>query len=362
MPRETSRCIVRGSTCRQHDNIHPGGANVRLGVIGLGRIGQFHARALHAHPEVTSLVLADTNGDRALTFAARLGATVSKTMDDLLGDVDAVVIASPTDTHADLILQAVDRGVPAFCEKPVALDLPSTRRVIERVRARDAVVQIGFQRRFDAGYCAAREAVASGALGRIYNMRIAGHDPSPPDESYLPGSGGIFRDLHIHDFDIIRWVLGQDVVEVYAQGAVLVDEMFARHDDVDTVAATLRMSGGTLGVLTGGRHNALGYDIRLELFGSKDSIAVGWDARTPLRSVEPGMPPAPQNAWPFFLDRFDPAYRRELATFIDVVAGRATNPCSVMDAEQSLLVALACERSYREHRPVTIAEIAAAAP
>lgn len=338
---------------------------MRLGVLGIGRIGHAHARVVYAHADVQSVVLFDVLPERSEALARELNAAraasvhVVDSVDALLAQVDGVVIATPTDTHAALIEQAVRAGVPAFCEKPVALDLASTRHVVQLVAEHEAMVQIGFQRRFDAGYRAAKAAVQGGTIGRVYSVRVAGHDPAPPAESYLPGSGGIFRDLHIHDFDIVRWVLGQDVTEVYTDGAVLVDPMFARHGDVDTTAGTLRFADGTLGVMTGGRHNPLGYDIRLELFGSRDSVAVGWDARTPMHSLEPGMPPAPANAYAFFLDRFADAYRAELHAFVDVVAGRATNPCTVADAEQSLLVALACDRSRAERRPVMIAEIAA---
>ncbi len=150
------------------------------------------------------------------------------------------------------------------------------------------MVQMGFQRRFDLGYRRARELVESGALGRIYVVRMSGHDPHPPHDDYIPGSGGIFRDLHIHDFDIVRYVTGQDVVEVYADGSDAGFEAFARHGDVAAAVATLRFSGGTLGILSGTRHDPLGYDIRMELFGAGDSVAVGWNDRTPLRSIEPG--------------------------------------------------------------------------
>ncbi len=332
---------------------------MRIGVIGVGRIGRFHAQVLRANPHVEKLVVVDRDLARGDAIATALQAIAAPSVAELLTQVDGVVIASPTDTHATIIEQAVRAGVPTFCEKPVALDLASTRRVVALVAEHHGTVQMGFQRRFDAGYIAARHAVQSGALGRVYNVRIAGHDPAPPPESYLASSGGIFRDLHIHDFDIVRWVLGQDIVEVYAQGAVLVDDMFTRQNDVDTIAGTLRFSSGALGVMTGGRHNPLGYDIRMELFGSKDSVTVGWDNRTPMHSLEPGMPAAPANAYPMFLDRFDAAYRAELEMFVDVVAGRAENPCTVADAEQSLLVALACDRSRELHRPVMIAEIAA---
>jgi myo-inositol 2-dehydrogenase/D-chiro-inositol 1-dehydrogenase len=332
---------------------------MRIGVIGVGRIGLFHARALRDHPEVDSLLLTDLDPDRAGQAAGELGATHAGTVDELLERVDAVVIASSTDTHAALIHAAVETGLPVFCEKPIALDLESTRKVVEHVREAGATVQIGFQRRFDAGFRAARQARTDGTLGRIYVVRIAGHDPYPPHESYLPGSGGIFRDLHIHDFDIARWVLGQDVVEVFAKGAVLADPMFGRHDDVDTTAATLVFEDGALGVMTGTRHDPLGCDVRLEIFGSGDSVVVGWDERTPLRSIEPGMPPAPERPYSLFLDRFDGAYRRELAAFVEVARERAGSPCTVEDAEIALRVALACDRSRREGRPVRIEEVTA---
>ncbi len=332
---------------------------MRIGVVGVGRIGQYHARVVQSHPDVSDIVLVDADRARTGQVAAELGAEIAETVPDLLQRVDAVIVASPTNTHASMVRLAVEASLPTFCEKPIALDLQSTIEVVKLVRASGATVQMGFQRRFDAGYRAARQAICDDALGRIYAIRIAGHDPAPPHESYLPGSGGIFRDLHIHDFDIIRWVLGQEVVEVYVQGSVLVDPMFARHDDVDTVAATLTFSDGTLGVLTGGRHDPLGYDIRMELFGSKDVVSVGWDARMPMRSLEPGMPPAAEHPYAFFLDRFDAAYRAELTWFVDVAQGRAENPCSVEDAEAALRIALACDQSRREHRPVRVDEVVA---
>lgn len=335
---------------------------MRLGILGVGRIGQYHAGVVHGLPEVTSLVVRDVLPERAAAVQAALGTGtkpvhIAEHTDALLAQVDGVLIATPTATHAELLGMAMRAGVPTFCEKPVALDLATVRALAQLETERSAIVQIGFQRRFDAGYRAARELVRSGALGTVYSVRIAGHDPAPPHEDYVPLSGGLFRDLLIHDFDVVPWVLGQPIEEVFMQGSVRVDPMFARHDDVDTVAGTLRFADGTLGVLTGGRHDPLGYDIRLEVFGSNDSIAVGWDARTPLRSVEPGMPASPPNGWPGFLARFDAAYRAELAHFVDVVAGRAPSACTIRDTEHALCVALACERSRREQRAVHVAEI-----
>jgi myo-inositol 2-dehydrogenase/D-chiro-inositol 1-dehydrogenase len=187
---------------------------------------------------------------------------------------------------------------------------------------------------------------------------MAGHDPHPPHDDYIPGSGGIFRDLHIHDFDIARFVTGQEVVEVYADGSDAGFEAFARHGDVAAAVATLRFDGGTLGILSGTRHDPLGYDVRLEAFGAGDSVVVGWDARMPLRSVEPGGPTAPEQPYGFFLDRFGPAYRAELHAFVEVAAGRMPNPCPPEDAREAIRIAMACDRSRELHRPVRVEEVA----
>lgn len=330
---------------------------MRVGVIGVGRIGSFHAAVLKQHPQVASVTITDADAGRAATLASEIGAAATDSVAALLDQVDAVVITTPTDTHADLIRRAVDAGRPTFCEKPIALDLASTRSVVEHVGRANGIVQMGFQRRFDAGYRAARDLVTSGALGRLYIVRLAGHDPHPPHESYIPGSGGIFRDLHIHDFDIARWVTGQEVVEVYADGSSEGFEQFGRHGDVATAVATLRFDGGTLGILSGTRHDPLGYDVRMEAFGAGDSVSVGWDSRTPLRSVEPGGPQAPGSPYSFFLDRFADAYRAELDAFVSVARGEAANPCPPEEAVAAIRVAVACDLSRAQHRPVRIEEI-----
>jgi myo-inositol 2-dehydrogenase/D-chiro-inositol 1-dehydrogenase len=331
---------------------------MRVGVAGVGRIGSFHAGVLSQHPAVDQVLVTDCDQDRAAAVARDIGAEVSPSVEALLGAVDAVVITTPTVTHADLIRQAADAGCPTFCEKPITIDLASTEEVIRHIQRRKAVVQMGFQRRFDSGYCRARALVASGALGRIYIVRLCGHDPHPPHDDYIPGSGGLFRDFHIHDFDIVRHVTGQEVAEVYADGSDAGFEVFARNGDVAAAVATLRFSDGTLGILSGTRHNPLGYDVRMEVFGAGDSVAVGWNARTPLRSVEPDGPPAPEHPYGFFLDRFEAAYRAELHAFIEVAAGRMPNPCPPEEAREAIRVAMACDLSRRLHRPVRVEEVA----
>lgn len=337
---------------------------MRIGLIGTGRIGTFHSTALQRHPEVDALVVADADAGRAAGLAARIGAASASSVDDVLtgsgrsGAVDAVVITAATSAHAELIGKAARAGLPVFCEKPIALDLPGTLAALREVEAAGTVLQLGFQRRFDAGYAAAREAVRSGRLGRLHTVRAMTSDPAPPPAAYLPLSGGLYRDCLVHDFDMLRWVTGREVTQVYATGSDAGPSMFREAGDVDTAAAVLTLDDGTLATATATRCNGAGYDVRMELAGEDDQIGVGFDDRTPLSSVEPAGPPAPVKPWPGFLERFAAAYEAELAAFVDVVRGERTNPCDGREALEALRIAEACELSRREGRPVRLAEIA----
>jgi myo-inositol 2-dehydrogenase/D-chiro-inositol 1-dehydrogenase len=334
---------------------------LHLGLIGAGRIGSFHAATLSALESVSTVTVADADHARAEAVAAELNVVAVPSPEALFASgPDAVVIAAPTTAHAGLIRLAAAAGVPAFCEKPVALDLATLDRVIDEVERARVFVQVGFQRRFDAGYRAARHAVETGGLGNLLVLRAASHDPVPPPEEYLLTSGGIFRDLQIHDFDAIRFVTGEEIVAVYADGAVRESTWFERYGDVDVAVAVLRLSGGAPAIVSGARHDPLGYDVRLELFGTLDSIVVGLDSRTPLHPVDPG---APQPAGPpaaFFLERFASAYRDEVAAFVRAVRDGAPSPCTLHDARAALAVAVAADRSRAERRPVPIEEVASA--
>jgi myo-inositol 2-dehydrogenase/D-chiro-inositol 1-dehydrogenase len=330
---------------------------MRVGLLGAGRIGSLHARLLSALPEVETLVVGDVDAGRAEALAGELGAGHG-TIEEVLGsEPDAVVIAAPTSAHADLIRAAVDAGIPTFCEKPIALGYEETLEIVEKVEATGAVLQIGFQRRFDPGYVEAKRLIDEGALGTLYSVRLATHDPEPPHEAYIPASGGIFRDLHIHDFDVLRWLVGSEVEEVYATGSVRKFDVFASYGDVDTAAALITMADGVVAVLTGGRQDPLGYDVRTEIFGSGDSVAVGLDGRTPLRSVEPDAPPATEKAYPNFQVRFEDAYRAELGHFLRLARGEAENPCTARDALEALRVAMAADLALAERRPVRLSEV-----
>lgn len=331
---------------------------MRLGLIGLGRIGTFHAETITALPTVDSLVVADTEQLAVDRIVDRFGAEAAGTPDSLLqARLDGLVIATPTDAHAAMIETAVEAGLPVFCEKPVCRTPSEAVRLLRRIEDSGVQVQIGYHRRFDSGFVAARHAVLSGELGWLHTIRSATMDPAPPSPAYVATSGGIFRDCGVHDFDIIRFVTGREVVEVYATGSARGDGVFAETGDLATSAAILTLDDGTMSVVSNTRYNARGYDVRLELHGSRDSIAVGLEDRLPLRSVEPGAKFPGGDPHRLFLNRFAAAYRAELATFVDVIAGRRVSPCTVADAVEAGWIAEACALSRRRRRPVRIGEI-----
>lgn len=336
---------------------------MRIGLIGTGRIGMLHARTLAAHPQVTELLATDADPVRAADAATAHGATPVPSPTELFDlGVDAVAIASATASHTTLIQAAAERGLPAFCEKPVALDLPGTRQALRAVEDAGTVLQVGFMRRFDAGYAAAREAVRAGRLGRLHTVRTVTSDPAPPPAAFLPLSGGLYRDCLVHDFDALRWVTGREVESVYAVGSDTGPRMFREADDVDTAAALLTLDDGTVCTATATRMNGAGYDVRMELAGETDQLAVGLDARTPLSSVEPAAAPAgPADPWTGFLERFAGAYETELDQFVRTVRGEIPNPCDGREAWFALCVAEACETSRRQGRPVATAEMENAA-
>ena len=335
----------------------PARGDLHIGVVGVGRIGAFHARTLLSLEGVGAVTVTDADPERARGVA---GAGFADSPAALVArGIDAVVIATTTAEHAPMLRLAADAGLPAFCEKPVALELGVMDSVLEDVARAGTLVQVGYQRRFDAGYGAARAAVADGRLGTLLALRAATHDSVPPSEKFIAVSGGIFRDLLIHDFDAIRFVTGGEIVDVYAEGAVRETPWFERYGDVDTAVAVLRLSGGALAIVSGARCDPVGYDARLEVFGTGDSLSVGTGARAPLRSVEPGADP-PGEPYRNFMDRFEPAYRSELAAFVDAVRHGGPSACPLGEARAALLVALAADRSRAVGRPVSIDQVALA--
>jgi myo-inositol 2-dehydrogenase / D-chiro-inositol 1-dehydrogenase len=331
---------------------------MRIGLLGLGRIGAFHAQTLADLPAVDSLVVADLVPSVAEQVAALVDAEVADSMEAVLrAGVDGVVIAAASQAHPALLSAAVAAGLPAFCEKPLARTLEESAAVRDVVVASGVPVHVGYQRRFDPAFVAAQAAVSSGELGWLHTLRSTTLDPYPPPASYIATSGGLFRDCLVHDFDALRWVSGEEVVEVYATGSDRGADFFAEAGDVASCAALLTLEGGALAVVSGTRYNARGYDVRLEVHGSNDSVAAGFEDGLPLRSVEPGAAWPAGPAHPSFMQRFVGAYRAELHAFTEVVAGERPSPCTVEDALVAEQIAEACTRSLHEHRPVRIEEI-----
>ncbi len=330
---------------------------MRVAQLGAGRIGAMHAEILSSILEPGSLLVADKDPSRARAVADAVGAEALE-IGPAIEAADALVIAASSTAHPELIRAGIERRIPVFCEKPLAAGLEATKLLVDEIEASGIPFQLGFQRRFDAAYREARRLVVDGSLGQLYVVRLAGHDPAPPHEAYIPLSGGIFNDFSAHDFDVTRWLTGQEVDEVYADGAVLGFPMFAKYDDVDTAVATLRLSGGTRAILSVTRHDPLGYDIRTELFGSGDSVSIGLGPRTPMRSLEPDVPPPAGPAWAMFIDRFRDAYEAELRAFLRVARGEEESACTARDGLEAVRVAIAATRSMHEHRPVRISEVA----
>lgn len=333
-----------------------------IGVIGLGRIGAFHTETLSGLPGIDGLVITDERADVTASVAAKHGARAVGSVEELLASgVDGVVVAAATPAHAELTLASVQRGIPTFCEKPIASTAAESARVAEIISRSGVPVQVGYQRRFDAAFAAAKSAVDAGTLGVLHTVRSTTMDPAPPPMDYIRGSGGIFRDCAVHDFDIIRWITGQNAVEVYATGTVQGDPLFAEYGDVDSAAVVVRFDGGALGVVSNARYNARGYDCRLEVHGFEDSIAAGWDQGVPLLNTDPrfadpsDFPTGP--AHNFFMDRFTEAFRTELAGFVEVAEGGPVRGATVADSVEVAWLAEAATESLRRGAPVALESV-----
>jgi myo-inositol 2-dehydrogenase/D-chiro-inositol 1-dehydrogenase len=324
---------------------------IAVGVIGVGRIGRMHADLIAR--QVPGARLAAVH-DAVPAAAAAVGARVCA-LDELLADpaVDAVAICSSTETHADLIVAAAQAGKAIFCEKPISLELAEVDRALKAVDDAGVPFQIGFNRRFDPAHQAVHEAVTRGDVGEPQLVRISSRDPAPPPMDYVRGSGGIFLDMTIHDFDMARYVTGSEVVEVFARGAVHIDPGFEEAGDVDTALVTLVHESGCLTAIDNSRQAVYGYDQRVEVFGSRGMAS----SENPLAHTAvvrtangSSMAPLPY----FFLERYIPSYLREWAAFVDAVGAGTTPVVSGTDARAPLVIGLAAWQSLTEGRPVAL--------
>lgn len=333
---------------------------MKIGLIGAGRIGKLHGELLTYHiPQAAIKTVAEIDIDNIRPWAKQLN-IVNLTTDtsDILNDpeIEAVLICSSTDTHAQLIIEAARAGKHIFCEKPIDFNIKKIKQALKSVQDAGVKLQIGFNRRFDHNFMKVREYVESGKLGAVHIIKITSRDPAPPPLAYLKVSGGIFLDMTIHDFDMARYLSISEVEEVYAQGAVLVDPAIGGIGDVDTAITTLKFKNGAMGVIDNSRQAVYGYDQRVEVFGSKGYVEVENDFpnSAKLSTADGVTRDKPQY---FFLERYKMSYIEELKTFVDAVAKDKEPPVTGSDGLQPVLIGTAALKSLKERRPVKIREV-----
>jgi len=333
---------------------------IKIGLIGAGRIGRLHAANLRHHVSGAEIVaVADVFSEAAKRCAEEL--SIPNALDDprrILDDplIDAVFICTSTDTHASLIEQAAEAGKHIFCEKPIALDIPTIDRALATVKRAGVLLQIGFNRRFDPNFHRAHDLVAGGKIGQPHVLRITSRDPEPPPPEYVKVSGGIFLDMMIHDFDMARYLMQDEVEEVYASGAVLVDPRIGELGDVDTAVVTLRFKSGALGLIDNSRRTVYGYDQRAEVFGEKGTIVVS--NPKPDTTVISGSEGDSSSAlYHFFTDRYMDAYIAEVESFIHAIEKGEIPLVGGRDGKIPVVMGYAAKRSLAENRPVRLEEI-----
>jgi myo-inositol 2-dehydrogenase/D-chiro-inositol 1-dehydrogenase len=332
---------------------------INVAVAGLGRIGKIHLKNLCRNfSEIEVVAVMDVFNESKLIADEFNVPVFVKDFDELLAvpGVDAVVICSPTDTHADYVVKAAKAGKQIFCEKPLDLSLDRVKEVLEIVNESGVKLMLGFNRRFDPEFKKIRQLVVNDAVGDPQIIKITSRDPGPPPVSYIKVSGGMFLDMTIHDFDMARYISGKQVKEVYAKGAVMVDPEIGKAGDIDTAIITLTFDDGTMAVIDNCRKAVYGYDQRLEVFGSKGMAqaennfpnnhklytATGVSGDLPLH---------------FFLERYDASYNQEIREFIDVLVSGGKMPVDGEDGLLSIAIGLAAKKSIQENRPVNLSEI-----
>ncbi len=323
-------------------------------LFGAGRIGRIHAANIAAHGAARLKYVVDIDTAAAGRIAAASGATVTDTKSAIADDsIDALLIASPTDTHAALIEAGAAAGKAILCEKPVDLDIGRARSCVAAAERASVLLAIGFNRRYDPSFRRVRQGIHDGEIGDVESVLIVSRDPSPPPISYVKHSGGMFRDMTIHDLDMARWLLGEEPVEITAHGSSLVDPEIGAAGDIDTAAVTLRTRSGRIAQIANSRRAAFGYDQRIEVCGSRGMLAAGNHKATSVQhATSAGYSSDP--ALPFFLERYADAYRLELDAFVRRLHGEAADLVSGSDGVRALEIADACDRSMRTRATILL--------
>ncbi len=332
---------------------------INVGVIGAGRIGRVHAENLaYRIPEANLIAISDVFVAAAEKLAAELGVVAYQDHRRLLDDpaIDAVLVCSSTDTHARFMEEAAQAGKQIFCEKPIALDLAAIDHALDVVQQVGVKLQIGFNRRFDPNFRRVHEVVAEGQIGKPQVLRITSRDPAPPPIDYVRVSGGIFLDMTIHDFDMARFLMGQEVETVYAAAGVMVDPRIGEAGDVDTAVVTLHFANGSLGVIDNSRQAVYGYDQRVEVFGSAGAVSAdnNYPNTALISDAQRVHRDLPLN---FFMERYVESYVNEMRAFVDCVVNDSPPPVTGRDGRIPVVMGYAAKKSAAEGRPVSLAEV-----
>ena len=327
---------------------------IRFAQFGAGFIGKIHGANIAKHPGAELAYIYDVDAAAAEQLAARLGAQIATSPEEIWGsDVDAVLIASSTNTHADLLSAAIQARKPIYCEKPIDLDIDRVKKVVHQAQQKDLPILIGFSRRYDANHLGVREALQNGEIGKLEMMHITSRGPQPPPLSYVRVSGGQLRDQTIHFFDMLRWLAGEDPVEVYATGSALIDPAIGEAGDVDTSMVILKLASGALCHIDCSRRADYGYDERIEVFGSK---GMALSERKPRREVTlyRGEKIISDGLHPGWFERMEPTFYQALDAFIRAVQGEKTEYPTLRDGLMAQVIAEAAVESLKTNQPVKI--------
>jgi myo-inositol 2-dehydrogenase/D-chiro-inositol 1-dehydrogenase len=334
---------------------------VTIGIIGAGRIGKVHAESISNYVRNARIkTVADPfMNDSTAQWLEGLGVqNTTKDYKEILNDpeIEAVLICSSTDTHSPISLEAIAAGKHVFCEKPIDHDLSKIKKVVDALKGTNLKYQVGFNRRHDHNFAAVKQAILDGKVGDVHIIKITSRDPAPPSPAYIAVSGGMFLDMTIHDFDMVRFLAGCDAEEVYVQSAVLVDPAIGEAGDVDTAVITLKMENGAIAVIDNSRQAVYGYDQRAEVFGSKGMAATANDTLSSMvLSNADGV--TGEKPLYFFLERYMQSFATEIKGFIHAIENDTDTPVGVEDGLKPVLMGLAAKKSVEEHRPVKLSEI-----
>lgn len=330
---------------------------IKVGVIGAGRIGKIHAaNIIKNFPEVEVVAIADVYADKIQEWAKELG--ISQVYSDykqILNnkEIDAVIICSSTDTHSQITIEAAQAGKHIFCEKPIDYDVERIHQALAAVKKAGVKFQVGFNRRFDHNFKKVRELIQSGAIGDVQIVKVISRDPAPPSPEYVKVSGGMFLDMTIHDFDMVRYLTGSEVTEVYANAAVLVDKAIGEAGDVDTALISLKFKNGAIGMIDNCRQAVYGYDQRVEILGSKGAISANNDTPTNV-VVSTGDAVVSDKPKYFFLERYMDSFAEEMKDFFASIKNDSETVVTGIDGLKPVLIGLAAKKSYESGKPVAL--------